>query len=306
MQLHSSQSPSTFAETVSDKFDIISNLLNNDLNQQLKNLTDNAQNLERVAQYCEDIYVDSNEADKSKYLKETKGFTNQALASISYQIFLIANSYLKLFETQFQTLTDSANQISLIAQEVNVHKEKVARREIGFITSNKTQLMHPDCKMERTSAEEPPAKYTRSPIDFCSLDHIGHGHGLQVEEEEELPQVTDDFLPTPPLVLRSSALLASLNASSGRDTIRSTNSNNSSYYYNRPSVSVILPPSVPSEYLSRQELGIYSSKKELNLNQSSSSDQTQTNLDFRRFSQNSAFGAILKPNEYSSSYVALN
>jgi hypothetical protein len=29
-------------------------------------------------------------------------------------------------------------------------------------------------------------------------------------------------------------------------------------------------------------------------------------LDFRRFSQNSAFGAILKPNEYSSSYVALN
>jgi len=84
MHLHSSHSP-TFDNTA-NKFEIISNILEIDLPEQLKNLSDKAENLERVAQYCEDIYVDSKEMDKQKLLNETKGFTNQALASISYQM----------------------------------------------------------------------------------------------------------------------------------------------------------------------------------------------------------------------------
>ena len=82
MQLHS---PTQF-DSASNKYDIISSIINVDLPEQLKNLTDNAENLERVAQYCEDIYVNSKDLDKRPFLNETKGFTNQALASISYQM----------------------------------------------------------------------------------------------------------------------------------------------------------------------------------------------------------------------------
>lgn len=252
---------------------------------------------------------------------------------------------MKLFETQFQTLNDSSNDLTLINQEVNIHKEKVARREIGFITTNK--LFVPGMKMKRSEMEEKPVKYIRKPIDYSQLDDVGHGvkmlNGDSMMRQNSYTSTNshsssnsllyscdsmmqthslsnyDDF-PTPPLALKSSTL-ASLNTnSSGRDTIRSTTSNSSSYY-NRPSVAVILPPSVPSEYLSRQELGIYSSKKELNLNQSSCSDYlssssiNQTTMDMRRASQTSA-GFISSntpsskyPNgnynssEYSSSYI---
>ena len=111
MHLHSSHSP-TF-DNGANKSETISNILMVDLPEQLKNLTNNAENLERVAQYvymvinlysnlffakilkylflvqyryCEDIYVDSKEMNKQKLLNETKGFTNQALASVSYQM----------------------------------------------------------------------------------------------------------------------------------------------------------------------------------------------------------------------------
>ena len=84
MHLHSSQSP--VFDNSADKNEIVSSVLISELPEQLKNLSDNAKNLERVAQYCEDIYVDSKDADKRKFFNETKGFTNQALASISYQM----------------------------------------------------------------------------------------------------------------------------------------------------------------------------------------------------------------------------
>jgi hypothetical protein len=84
MHLHSSHSPKF--DNTANKSEIITNIIENDLPEQLKNLSDNAANLERVAQYCEDIYVDSKEVNKQKLLNETKGFTNQALASLSYQM----------------------------------------------------------------------------------------------------------------------------------------------------------------------------------------------------------------------------
>jgi hypothetical protein len=49
MHLHSSHSP-TF-DNGANKSEIISNILMVDLPEQLKNLTNNAENLERVAQY---------------------------------------------------------------------------------------------------------------------------------------------------------------------------------------------------------------------------------------------------------------
>ena len=69
-----------------DKFQVLEQIASTDLPQQIKNLSDNANNLEKVAQYCEDIYVNAKELDKGSLLSETKSFTTQALASLSYQM----------------------------------------------------------------------------------------------------------------------------------------------------------------------------------------------------------------------------
>ena len=69
-----------------DKFQVLQQIASIDLPQQIKNLSYNANNLEKVAQYCEDIYVNAKELDKGSLLNETKSFTTQALASLSYQM----------------------------------------------------------------------------------------------------------------------------------------------------------------------------------------------------------------------------
>ena len=69
------------------------------------------------------------------------------------------------------------------------------------------------------------------------------------------PNIKPPDIPTPPLNLKANAL----NVGNGLGTVRS----NASAAYSNYRVPVA-PPSVPTEYLSRQELGIYSSKKELN------------------------------------------
>ncbi|KAK5889807.1 hypothetical protein CesoFtcFv8_013391 [Champsocephalus esox] len=58
-------------------------------------------------------------------------------------------------------------------QTVDIHKEKVARREIGILTTNKnTTRSH---KIVAPSNPERPVRFIRKPIDFNVLDDIGHG-----------------------------------------------------------------------------------------------------------------------------------
>ena len=140
-------------------------------------------------------------------------------------------------------------------------------------------------------------KYIRKPIDYSLLDDIGHGVKLT---RNLLPSNNLDTISkasgasaasatmicrqnsyssthsasslnannavnnnqlmatqTPPLHLKANTIM-SINSGNGQSTVRSNNSASSSYY-RQP----VVPPSVPSEYLSRQELGIYSSKKEI-------------------------------------------
>ena len=56
----------------------IAKLLDNEIPKHRQNLRDNVINLEQVAQYCEDIYVNSRDADKQHLLNETKGYTAQS------------------------------------------------------------------------------------------------------------------------------------------------------------------------------------------------------------------------------------
>lgn len=74
---------------------------------------------------------------------------------------------------QAQRLKRSLSLIGCHLQTVDVHKEKVARREIGILTTNKnTCRSH---KIVAPANPERPVRYIRKPIDYGVLDDIGHG-----------------------------------------------------------------------------------------------------------------------------------
>ena len=68
-------------------------------------------------------------------------------------------------------------------QTVNIHKEKVARREIGVLTTNRSSNRPTGVKNGIIFPEqaERPTKYQRKPIDYASLDDLGHG--VRVSDE---------------------------------------------------------------------------------------------------------------------------
>ncbi|XP_030612457.1 abl interactor 1a isoform X4 [Archocentrus centrarchus] len=134
-------------------------------------LVESYQNLTRVADYCENNYVQAQ--DKRKALEETKAYTTQSLASVAYQINALANNVLQLLDIQASQLRRMESSINHISQTVDIHKEKVARREIGILTTNKnTARTH---KIIAPANVERPVRYIRKPIDYTLLDDVGHG-----------------------------------------------------------------------------------------------------------------------------------
>lgn len=190
------------------------------------------------------------------------------------------------------------------------------------MTTNKSVLR--TVKVKKPEIDEKPVKYVRRPIDYSILDDVGHGvklarHsdplaklGVQTVGRQNSYSSThsssaamaaaanaaaiasaststsqlEGGQQTPPMILKSGQL-------NGVGTVRgvslmtqqSGGSSNGSHYR-----APVAPPSVPSEYLSRQELGIYSSKKELNqsIGESSMLHGAYGGMSYRRPSQSSA------------------
>uniref|UniRef100_A0A3Q2DK87 Abl-interactor 2a n=1 Tax=Cyprinodon variegatus TaxID=28743 RepID=A0A3Q2DK87_CYPVA len=143
-------------------------------------LLDSYTNLERVAEYCESNYVQS--ADKHRALEETKSYTTQSLASVAYLINTLANNVLQMLDIQASQLRRMESSVNHISQTVDIHKEKVARREIGILTTNKnTSRSH---KIVAPANLERPVRYIRKPIDYSVLDDTGHG--VKVGSREKL------------------------------------------------------------------------------------------------------------------------
>ncbi|XP_029003218.1 abl interactor 1a isoform X8 [Betta splendens] len=192
-------------------------------------LVESYQNLTRVADYCENNYVQAQ--DKRKALEETKAYTTQSLASVAYQINALANNVLQLLDIQASQLRRMESSINHISQTVDIHKEKVARREIGILTINKnTARTH---KIIAPANMERPVRYIRKPIDYNVLDDVGHGvkqHGNNQSIRAGTLSRTNPPTqkpPSPPM--------------SGRGTL----GRNTPYKTLEP----VKPPTVPNDYM---------------------------------------------------------
>ncbi|XP_075789914.1 abl interactor 2 isoform X3 [Pelodiscus sinensis] len=190
-------------------------------------LFDSYTNLERVAEYCESNYIQS--ADKQRALEETKAYTTQSLASVAYLINTLANNVLQMLDIQASQLRRMESSINHISQTVDIHKEKVARREIGILTTNKnTSRTH---KIIAPANLERPVRYIRKPIDYTILDDIGHGVKVSTQNMKMggLPRTTPPTQkpPSPPM--------------SGKGTI----GRHSPYRTLEP----VRPPVVPNDYV---------------------------------------------------------
>uniref|UniRef100_I3K340 Abl-interactor 2b n=1 Tax=Oreochromis niloticus TaxID=8128 RepID=I3K340_ORENI len=154
-------------------------------------LLDSFTNLERVAEYCESNYVQS--PDKQRALEETKNYTTQSLASVAYLINTLANNVLQMLDIQASQLRRMESSINHISQTVDIHKEKVARREIGILTTNKnTSRTH---KIIAPANPERPVRYIRKPIDYSLLDDMGHGVKVRTPSHQPPTQKP----PSPPM-----------------------------------------------------------------------------------------------------------
>lgn len=72
---------------------------------------------------------------------------------------------------------------------MDIHKEKVARREIGILTTNKnTSRTH---KIIAPANMERPVRYIRKPIDYTVLDDVGHGVKVRTPGHLRTPRNTD-------------------------------------------------------------------------------------------------------------------
>ncbi|XP_074039144.1 abl interactor 1 [Leptinotarsa decemlineata] len=236
-------------------------LLRSEIPEGRGNLSENHTNLQRVAEYCEANYFQNE--NKRMALEETKNYTTQSLASVAYQINTLAYNFLQLLELQTAQLAEMESQMNHISQTVMIHKEKVARREIGVLTANKSTSRQ--YKIIAPANPEKPIKYLRKPIDYTIFDDIGHGvrgggtprqkqRGSSQGSIHSLNSLSANSMagvgpapttkpPTPPQVSRTSS-----KASVSGGTL----SKNSREYRTPPAVA---PPQVPSHYAPNYPIG---------------------------------------------------
>ncbi|XP_064471812.1 abl interactor 2-like isoform X2 [Ornithodoros turicata] len=149
----------------------IMTLIQHEIPEGRQNIHDSHTNLEKVAEYCEANYFQAD--NKHAALEETKRYATQSLASVAYQINTLAYNLLHLLDLQTAQLAEMESQVHHLSQTVMIHKEKVARREIGVLTANKSATRQH--KILAPASQERPVKYIRRPIDYSVLDDVGHG-----------------------------------------------------------------------------------------------------------------------------------
>ncbi|XP_046331453.2 abl interactor 1-like isoform X4 [Haliotis rufescens] len=226
-------------------------LIDTDIPNGRQNLQENHANLQRLAEHCEERYKEAD--DKQQVLEETKNYTTHSLASVAYQIHTLAANFLNLLDMQGNQLSGMESSINHLSQIVNIHKEKVARREIGVLTTNRTSLRAVGTKNGIIFPEqaERPVKYQRKPVDYSTLDSTGHGIKAPsaAPKNSRPPSIASQGSshapttrpPTPPISRSGSVSGGSISGVSTSGTIYGTLGR--SHY--RSVAPPVAPPSVP-------------------------------------------------------------
>ncbi|XP_040583803.1 abl interactor 2 [Lepeophtheirus salmonis] len=217
-------------------------LIHQDLPVGRENLLDSYSNLERVAEYCESNYFGCE--NKKAALEETKGYTTQSLASVAYQINTLAYNFLQMLDLQGTALGEMESQVNHIAQTVSIHKEKVARREIGVLTTNKNS--NRQYKIIAPATNERPVKYVRRKIDFSILDDLGHGVKINISQPTPRQKRPSHYAPglnAPPIAGPAPTTKPPTPPSTAR---YSTGTLSRSKEYR--TLPMVAPPQVPSNY----------------------------------------------------------
>ncbi|KAG5670227.1 hypothetical protein PVAND_000504 [Polypedilum vanderplanki] len=239
--------------------DEIITLIKQDLPEGRQSLKDSFTNLERVAEYCEDSYYRSE--NKKAALEETKNFTTQSLASVAYQINTLASNYIQLLDLQANNLAEMESQMNHIAQTVMIHKEKVARREIGVLTANKVSTRQ--YKIVAPSNPEKPIKYVRKPIDYSLLDDVGHGIHLGQQRGKRASNQSVNMnmnmnqasVPPPTTKPPTPPNMGTVRSSTGPKIISNTGTLGKSRGSEYRAPPVVVPPQVPSHYAPNYPIG---------------------------------------------------
>lgn len=92
----------------------VTDLLQHRIPEARKQLRDSHTNLEALASYCERNYIETGQSAQA--LEDTKRYAAQSLASVAYQVNVLATGMLDLLDKQMQHLGEMEANISHISQ----------------------------------------------------------------------------------------------------------------------------------------------------------------------------------------------
>lgn len=92
----------------------VTDLLQHRIPEARKQLRDSHTNLDALASYCERNYIETGQSAQA--LEDTKRYAAQSLASVAYQVNVLATGMLDLLDKQMQHLGEMEANISHIAQ----------------------------------------------------------------------------------------------------------------------------------------------------------------------------------------------
>uniref|UniRef100_A0A8D1P2E8 ABI gene family member 3 n=1 Tax=Sus scrofa TaxID=9823 RepID=A0A8D1P2E8_PIG len=124
----------------------------------------------RVADYCEDNYVQA--TDKRKALEETMAFATQALASVAYQVGNLAGNTLRMLDLQAAALRQVEARASILGLPLRRHME-VARGRIGAAAT--AHLLPPKRKYTPSFSHQPILPIVQHPRPRQRVRGVGRG-----------------------------------------------------------------------------------------------------------------------------------